>query len=134
MGRKNWKKQRQSNKIAKERIAILFNHVKDNEELSSVKNSVGADELAQRYVFIARKLAMRIRKPLPWEYKRYFCRSCNSSLVRGGNVRVRIKGKKNNAHVVVTCLTCGRVYRYNLNRGKRKTRGNDKGKGKDIQT
>lgn len=75
-------------------------------------------ELAQRYVEIARKIAMRTRLRLPKEYRRMVCRHCKSFILPGVNCRVRIQPKRK-PHVVVTCLNCGKHMRIPLrDRGK----------------
>ncbi len=70
-----------------------------------------------RYVLVAKKIAMRVREPLPWQYRRRACKKCNSYLVPGCSSRVRIQGRGKNAHVVATCLHCGHAVRYHLRRG-----------------
>ena len=73
-------------------------------------------DLAQRYIDIARKLAMRARLSLPKFYNRRICRKCNSYLIPGKNTRVRLQGSGANAHVVVSCEFCGNIKRYHYNR------------------
>jgi ribonuclease P protein subunit RPR2 len=91
--------------IAKQRIQILFQQAertcRDNPQLS------------QRYVQIARKIAMSARMRLPTESKRRICKKCNSFLVPGQNSRVRIKPRRE-LHKVVTCLNCGNQTRIPL--------------------
>jgi len=65
--------------------------------------------LAQRYVDIARKVAMAARIRLPKEYRRMVCRHCKSFILPGVNCRVRIKQRRE-PHVVVTCLNCGKDF------------------------
>ena len=70
-------------------------------------------ELAQRYVEIARKIAMRTRLRLPKEYRRMICKHCKSFILPGVNCRVRIQPKRE-PHMVVTCLNCGKHMRIPL--------------------
>ncbi|MEM2937150.1 MAG: ribonuclease P [Candidatus Bathyarchaeia archaeon] len=70
-------------------------------------------ELAQRYVDIARKIAMTAKIRLPTEYRRQICRHCKSFILPGVGCRVRIKQRRE-PHLVVTCLKCGRHMRIPL--------------------
>jgi len=70
-------------------------------------------QLAQRYVEIARKIAMRTRLHLPTEYRRLICRHCKSFILPGVNCRVRVRSGRE-PHVVVTCLECGKDMRTPL--------------------
>jgi ribonuclease P protein subunit RPR2 len=89
-------------KIAKERIARLF------EEAQAVFPDYPA--MSNRYVAIARKIAMRQRVQIVHPFRRRFCRSCSSFLVPGKTARVRIHP----GHITTTCLSCGRRRRYPL--------------------
>ncbi len=64
-------------------------------------------KLSNRYVRLARELAMRIRKPLPRELKRRICKRCFSFLVPGANCRVRTQRGK----VVYYCKSCKKLMR-----------------------
>jgi ribonuclease P protein subunit RPR2 len=88
-------------KIAKERIEKLF---KEAER----RAKEGRLELSNRYVEIARKIAMKYLVRIPKDAKMRYCRKCGSYLVPGKNCRVRLQKHK----VVVTCLNCGNVRRY----------------------
>ncbi len=58
--------------------------------------------LANRYVYLARRMAMKYKVRLPIELKRKFCKHCNSYWKPGKTVRIRLlKGKK-----VYYCLVC----------------------------
>ncbi len=94
----------QTKKIARERIARLF-------ELAGEKFAVHPD-LSDRYVEIARKIAMRQRVRIDREFRRQFCRHCSSFLVPGRTSRVRV----HDGNVVVTCLCCKSRRRYPLGR------------------
>ncbi|UUX92772.1 ribonuclease P protein component 4 [Methanoplanus endosymbiosus] len=92
-------------KIAEERIDILFK----NAEEEFVYNP----ELSNRYVDIARKIAMRQRIRIPVEYKRRFCRNCHSYAVFGENMSVRIHRGK----VIYRCSQCGYIRRIPITKG-----------------
>ena len=64
-------------------------------------------QLAQRYVKIARKIAMGTKLRLPREYRRLVCRHCKSFILPGVNCRIRIQSRRK-PHVVITCLNCGK--------------------------
>jgi len=86
--------------IAKERVINLF---KKSKEIYS-KNS----KLADRYVEIARKVAMKAQVSIPSNLKKQFCKKCNKYLVPGSNCRVRIKNQK----LVYYCQSCKTFMRY----------------------
>ena len=75
--------------------------------------------LAQRYVNMARKVAMTARIRLPKEYRRQVCRHCKSFILPGVNCRVRIKQRRE-PHLVITCLNCGEQMRIPLRKRKGK--------------
>ncbi len=89
-------------KIARERIARLF-------DLAGTAFAE-CPQLSDRYIAIARKIAMRQRVRIEREYRRQFCRQCSSFLVPGRTSRVRVRDSR----VVVTCLSCGKRRRYPL--------------------
>ncbi|MCW3994047.1 MAG: ribonuclease P, partial [Candidatus Bathyarchaeota archaeon] len=66
--------------------------------------------LAQRYVNMARKVAMTARVRLPKEHRHQVCRHCKSFILPGVNCRVRIKQRRE-PHLVITCLNCGEQMR-----------------------
>ena len=72
--------------IARERIDILF-------KLARKEYNRDRKELANRYVFIARKIAMKSNISIPVEHKKSFCKKCGSYWVMGKNVTKRIKKK-----------------------------------------
>ena len=56
-------------KIARERIDILFEHA---------KKMAGKDkDMANRYVYLARKIGMRYNLSLPEEFRKFICRTCS---------------------------------------------------------
>lgn len=75
-------------------------------------------DLAQRYVEVARRIAMRARVRVPKKYRRLICKHCKSFIFPGVNCRVRIRSRRE-PHVVVTCLNCGAHTRLPLKRRKR---------------
>ncbi|MEM4336964.1 MAG: ribonuclease P [Candidatus Woesearchaeota archaeon] len=79
-------------KEAAETIERLF------KEAQSTKNR----KLADRYVFLARKISMKTKTKIPKEFKRRVCKNCHKFLVPGENCRVRLsKGR-----IIYYCLNC----------------------------
>lgn len=88
--------------IAHERVKVLFQQA---EEMVS-KNKA----LANRYVTLVRKIAMKTKIKIPRELKRKFCRFCHSYLQPGVNSRIRTR----NGKVVIACLECKKFMRIPL--------------------
>ena len=98
------KKYRKKEKdIAKQRIKILLN-LADN-YMSRDK------EVAERYVTLAKKIAMKnnVRIPKKWKYR--FCKKCKQLLVPGVNATFRIR-KGRSPHIVIRCHNCNAITRY----------------------
>jgi ribonuclease P protein subunit RPR2 len=88
--------------IARERIAVLFREA---------ENAFAEDpKRSDRYVALARRIAMRQRVRIPREFRRRFCHYCYTFLVPGANMRVRV----HRGMVVVTCRACRRSMRYRV--------------------
>ncbi|MGD0028369.1 MAG: ribonuclease P [Candidatus Bathyarchaeia archaeon] len=95
----------ETRRIARQRIQILFRLANE---------TFGEDpSLAQRYVYLARRIAMAARIRLPTKYRRQVCRHCKSFILPGINCRVRIRQERE-PHIVVTCLNCGKKMRIPL--------------------
>jgi ribonuclease P protein subunit RPR2 len=89
-------------KIAAERIGILF----EQAELVFHEHP----EMSNRYVELARKIAMRQRIRIDREFRRSYCHHCYVFLVPGNNMRVRV----HRGNVVVTCRVCNKTTRYRV--------------------
>ncbi|MEM0057464.1 MAG: ribonuclease P [Candidatus Bathyarchaeia archaeon] len=98
-------------RIAKQRIQTLFR--------LAIETHKEDPTLAQRYVDIARRVAMAAKVRLPTEYRRLVCRHCKSFILPGVTCRVRIKQRRE-PHVVITCLKCGGYMRIPLRRKRSK--------------
>ncbi len=96
--------------IALKRIKTLFN--------LAVEMLHERPDLAQRYVEIARKIAMRARVRIPKENRLLICRHCKRFIFPGVSARVRIQPRRE-PHVVITCLYCGKYMRRPLRRKRR---------------
>ncbi|MBT7497352.1 ribonuclease P [Candidatus Woesearchaeota archaeon] len=91
-------KQKQK-EIAKERIITLF----EQAAIQFPKNK----SLSNRYVTLARKIAMKLRMRIPQEYKRRFCKHCYKYLQPGVNSRIRTRDGK----VIISCFECKKFTR-----------------------
>ena len=88
--------------IAKERISDLF---------FEADKIFGKDQsLADRYVHLARKIAMKFKLRLLSSQKRKFCKHCYTYLRPGANARVRVKEGK----IVYYCQKCKKFLRIPL--------------------
>lgn len=103
MARPNIPKQKQK-EIAKERIKKLFHEA---EKVFAKDKS-----LANRYVTLARKIAMKVKVKIPLELKRKFCKHCYKFLKPGVNSRVRTREGK----VIISCLECKKFTRIPVKR------------------
>lgn len=88
--------------IALERISQLFSQA----EKKFPKDKI----LANRYVTLARKIAMKVKVKIPVPLKRRFCKHCYKYLQAGVNARVRTR----NGKVVISCLECKKFMRIPL--------------------
>ena len=98
-------------KIAKERIVELFKQA----SLMFDRDK----KLADRYVELARKIAMKAQYRIPSCLQRRFCKHCFSYLMPGKNLRVRTHEGK----VVYYCMECKRFMRFPYIREKKKSSG-----------
>ncbi|MDY6769682.1 MAG: ribonuclease P protein component 4 [Candidatus Nanohaloarchaea archaeon] len=88
--------------IARERIDILFDEAADA--------FPERQDRADRYVAIARDIAMTFTLSLPDRHRRHVCSDCYSYIRPGANARVRVEdGVKR-----VTCEECGHTERTPL--------------------
>jgi ribonuclease P protein subunit RPR2 len=95
--------------IAKQRIDTLF---------MLAEQTFHEDRaLAQRYVDMARRIAMAAKLRLPKQHRREVCRHCKSFILPGVNCRVRTRQRRE-PHLVITCLNCGHQTRIPLADGK----------------
>lgn len=76
------------------------------------------EELAQRYIVIAREISMASRARIPREYQRQICRGCKKFILPGVNCRVRIQQHRE-PNVVITCGYCGKNMRFPIKRSRR---------------
>jgi|TARA_Y100000310_G_scaffold302635_1_gene340177 ribonuclease P protein subunit RPR2 len=92
--------QQKEKTIAEKRIKILF------KEAGKIFKK--DPKLADRYIKLARKIAMKIKVRIPRELKRKFCKHCYRFLKQGVTCRVRTKDKK----VIYFCMNCEKYMRF----------------------
>jgi len=91
---------KQAKEIALDRVKTLF---------KEARNVFKKDKsLANRYVKLARELAMKFKIKIPSNLKRRFCKHCYHFLMPGENLRVRTRDGK----VVYYCLDCKKYMRF----------------------
>ncbi|MEW5896185.1 MAG: ribonuclease P protein component 4 [Nanoarchaeota archaeon] len=93
------KKQKEIAGIARERIKILFQQAEDTFSENRA--------LSNRYVALARKIAMKVKVKIPIHLKRKFCKHCRSFLMPGVNSRIRTR----KGRVVISCFECKKFMR-----------------------
>ncbi len=98
MSRPAFSKKKQKD-IASTRIETLFQQAAD---IFSVDKA-----LANRYVALARKIAMKTKTKIPTPLKRQFCKHCYRYLMPGINVRIRTHRGK----VIISCFECKKFMR-----------------------
>jgi len=100
MRRKKHQKPAKQLKIAKARINFLFKSAKEEFK----KDSKASD----KYVKMARRIAMKHKIRLPSSLKKKFCKNCHSYLVPGVNCRVRIHKHR----IIYYCFGCRHFMRH----------------------
>lgn len=86
-------------KIAKERIEILFEKATDVFTTNT--------ERADRYIDIARRIAMKSNLRLSREQQKHFCKHCYSFLKSGVNSTTRIR----QGRIITYCKVCKKYTR-----------------------
>jgi len=91
--------------IARSRMNFLFERA---HEIFPQKK-----DLANRYVYLARKYSQRARIKIPLEWKKRICNKCKNFLYPGINHRIRMQSRKGKgSHVSLTCFECKKTTRY----------------------
>jgi ribonuclease P protein subunit RPR2 len=94
------KKPSQSVRIAEQHILKLFSEA----EVQFHKSP----KLSDRYVALARKIAMKFKVRIPSSLQKRFCKHCYCFLVPGKNCQVRLY----NRQVIYRCGSCKRYMRF----------------------
>jgi len=70
-------------------------------------------ELANRYVYLAKRYAQRAKIKIPEMWKKRVCHKCKKFMYPGINCRIRIQSRKGKgSHVSITCFECNKITRY----------------------
>jgi ribonuclease P protein subunit RPR2 len=91
-------------RIAKERIEILFRQAEENFKKHP--------ERSRRYVELARKIGLRYNVRFSKELKMKFCKNCNSLLIPEVSSQVRVEKKT----LIIKCKKCDKLYKRPLKR------------------
>ncbi|TFF92113.1 ribonuclease P [Candidatus Thorarchaeota archaeon] len=98
---------RRKRQIAEERIRLLW---------AQAQEVAASDpKRARSLMQTAKRIAQKVRMRLPREMRRRICKNCETILVPGRTCRVRVRGNRMR-HLTVTCLECGVVHRYVVER------------------
>ena len=100
MPKKHFKKSSKTQKIAKARINLLFKIAKEQFREDS--------KLSDKYIKIARRIAMKHKVRIPSPLKKRFCKNCHKYLVPGVNCRVRIHKHR----IIYYCFGCRHFMRH----------------------
>jgi len=92
------------NSIALERIKNMFKLAQ--------KAFQKYPERANRYIFIARRIAMKTKTKIPSRLKRKYCKHCYKYLQPGVNCRIRTK----NDNIIYYCFNCKKYMKFPLKR------------------
>lgn len=76
----------------------------------------GRIEFSRNAIRIVEELRRETNVRIPVHMRRMYCRKCLTPLVPGLTARIRITGSGRGLRRVVTCLSCGEVYRLELAR------------------
>ncbi len=115
------RKMGETEKIAFERINELFKFAEEittSEKFSTIPEQK-RQSYADRYVELARKIAMKLQITIPSEHKKKFCNHCYTYLIPGKNCRVRTREGK----LVTYCERCKKFMRKELKKDKQDEEG-----------
>lgn len=94
-----YRDKKKEKEIARERIKELFKQAEKVFPKSKAR--------ANRYIELARKIAMKVNIRIPKVLKRKFCKHCYSYLKPGTNARIRTRDGK----VIIYCQECKKYTR-----------------------
>ena len=103
---------REVQRIARERIELLFGYAE--------KEWKAHRERSNRYVELARRIAMRYNIRLGKELNTRFCKECGFYWVLGESVKVRTNPETKATEY--TCTACGHRKRFGYSREKRQAK------------
>lgn len=109
MQNRRYAKPTKEREIANTRVENLFSMAEEAFSISPSRSN--------RYVELARKIAMKFKLRIKPALKRRFCKHCYFYLVPSKNCRVRVSDGK----VVYLCLNCKKFMRFPYSKKKVKT-------------
>jgi len=68
------------------------------------------DEFSDHHIVIAKKIILKYKLKIPFEYKVLFCKQCKNFIIPGRDSIIRI-GRSNTKALRITCKLCGHTYR-----------------------
>ncbi|CAB4015372.1 ribonuclease P subunit p21-like [Paramuricea clavata] len=112
MGNKRKIKERREEKSLANREAYTrMNFLYQASQTVLMENPVNL-ELSRFYAFTMKSIGQKLLCKMDPSIKRTICKYCHSILVPGLTSTIRVKAKRER-HLVVTCLDCGTLKRFN---------------------
>jgi ribonuclease P protein subunit RPR2 len=68
------------------------------------------DEFSDHHIVIAKKIILKYKLKIPFEYKILFCKNCKRFIVPGRDSSIRV-GRSTTKALRITCKLCGHTYR-----------------------
>jgi ribonuclease P protein subunit RPR2 len=68
------------------------------------------DEFAPEHAKVAKRIILKYKLKIPFEYKILFCKNCKKLIAPGRNSTIRL-GRSNTKALRITCKFCGHTYR-----------------------
>ena len=68
------------------------------------------DEFSDHHIVIAKKIILKYKLKIPFEYKLLFCKQCKKFIIPGRDSIIRT-GRSNTKALRITCKLCGHTYR-----------------------
>ena len=68
------------------------------------------DEYSDHHIAIAKKIILKYKLKIPFEYKILFCKKCKNFIIPGRDSIIRV-GRSNTKAIRITCKLCGHTYR-----------------------
>ncbi|XP_028415927.1 ribonuclease P protein subunit p21-like [Dendronephthya gigantea] len=112
MGNKRKMKERREEKsLANKEAYTRMNFLYQASQTVLMENPQNV-ELSRFYIFTMKNIGQKLLCKIDPSIKRTVCKYCHSVLIPGVTSTVRVRGKREK-HVVVTCLDCGTLKRFN---------------------
>ncbi len=85
--------------IAMQRVKVLINRA-----------LYSKDEFSDHHIVIAKKIILKYKLRIPFEYKLLFCKNCKNFIIPGRDSSIRV-GRSTTKALRITCKLCGHTYR-----------------------